>query len=188
MGSGRGALGGLVAACLMCAAALSWNLDHPLPSSCLPLPPRPSPSPPPTHQVEQREKEARQKAKAEAHLYCSVRLARDRDMAEQVGRDVWFDLVDYDKLPEASSLRVRKHTKFGELKQLVAEHLGVPVEKQRYWTWTKRQNNTIRLADVQLGPEHEDQSLMDLREHAEIVSGLWGVGVGGGLMPTCAAT
>jgi hypothetical protein len=42
----------------------------------------PAPSPP---QVEQREKEARQKAKAEAHLYCSVRLARDADMAEQVG-------------------------------------------------------------------------------------------------------
>jgi hypothetical protein len=36
-------------------------------------------------QVEQREKEARQKAKAEAHLYCSVRLARDADMAAQVG-------------------------------------------------------------------------------------------------------
>jgi ubiquitin carboxyl-terminal hydrolase 7 len=82
---------------------------------------------------------------------------------------VWFDLVDYDRLPEACSLRVRKHTKFGELKAMVAQQLGVPVEKQRYWTWTKRQNNTIRLADIVLGSEHEDASLMDLREHADIV-------------------
>ena len=120
--------------------------------------------------MEQREKEARQKAKAEAHLYCSVRLARDADMAAQVGSSVWFDLVDYDRLPEASSLRVRKHTKFGELKRLVAEQLGVPVESQRYWTWTKRQNNTIRLSDKVLGPDHDEFSLMDMREHADIVS------------------
>lgn len=130
-------------------------------------------------QVEQREKEARQRAKAEAHLYCSVRLARDVDMGAQVGKDVWFDLVDYDKLPEASSLRVRKHTKFGELKQLVAEQLGVPVDRQRYWTWTKRQNATVRLADTTLGPEHDDTSLMDLRDHVDIVGGLWGGWVGG---------
>ena len=122
--------------------------------------------------MEQREKEARQKAKAEAHLYCSVRLGRDCDMAAQVGREgVWFDLVDYNKLPEASTFRVRKHTKFGELKRLVEARLGVPVEKQRYWTWTKRQNNTMRLADLQLGAEHEEQSLTDLREHADLVRG-----------------
>ena len=119
-------------------------------------------------EVEQAEKEARQRRKAEAHLYCSVRLARDADMAEQVGRQgVWFDLVDYDKLPEAASLRVRKHTKFGELRRLVAEQLGVPVEKQRFWTWAKRLNGTVRLADQTLGAEHDGLLLLDLREFAD---------------------
>ena len=70
-------------------------------------------------EAERLAKERRQKEKAEAHLYCHVRLARDADMREQVGARLFFDRVDYAALPEGSSFRIQKHTKFGEFKKLV---------------------------------------------------------------------
>ena len=41
-------------------------------------------------------------------------------------------------------LRVRKDMKWGDLRQLAAEQLSVPVSSQRFWTWAKRQNGTYR--------------------------------------------
>eukprot|EP00877_Chromochloris_zofingiensis_P003568 jgi/Chrzof1/13211/Cz07g24170.t1 len=116
-------------------------------------------------EVEQREKERRQKEKMEAHLYCYVRLSRDEDFREQIGKDRWFDLVDYDKLTH-SSFRIPKHTKFNDFKKMVEEKLGVPVSKQRYWVWQQRQNKTYR-PSRRLKPEEEELCLMDLREHRE---------------------
>lgn len=117
-------------------------------------------------EAEQAEKERRQAEKREAHLYCHVKVARDSDIVAAVGSHKWFDLVDYDKLGPESSFRIRKHLGFQEFKGLVAEKLGVPVEKQRYWVWQVRQNKTYRVAH-RLTPQEEDSALMDLREHRE---------------------
>ena len=40
--------------------------------------------------------------------------------------------------------RVRKGTTFAEFKQQMAKELGIDPEKQRFWTFAKRQNNTMR--------------------------------------------
>ena len=40
--------------------------------------------------------------------------------------------------------RVRKGTTFGEFKQQLAKELNIDPEKQRFWTFAKRQNNTMR--------------------------------------------
>ena len=62
--------------------------ESPSPITPTPLPPNPplrlrSP-PPPVSQQEQQEKEQRQKEKAEAHLYCSIKVATDDHIREQV--------------------------------------------------------------------------------------------------------
>lgn len=112
---------------------------------------------------EQAEKEQRQKEKAEAHLYCHLKIATDKDLKDQIGRTRHFDLVDHDSV---KSYRIKKQTKFTDFKLMVAEDLGIPVEKQRYWTWARRQNHTYRPARP-LRPDEEELSLMDLREHRE---------------------
>ncbi|CAL5321990.1 unnamed protein product [Camellia sinensis] len=47
---------------------------------------------------EQEEKEQKRKEKAKAHLYTIIKVARDEDLLEQIGRDIYFDLVDHDKV------------------------------------------------------------------------------------------
>jgi hypothetical protein len=46
--------------------------------------------------------ERKRKEKAEAHLYTMVKIARDADIKEQIGTDVFFDLIDHDKVIEHS--------------------------------------------------------------------------------------
>ncbi|CAL5343067.1 unnamed protein product [Camellia sinensis] len=62
---------------------------------------------------EQEEKEQKRKEKAEAHLYTIIKVARDEDLLEQLGRDVYFDLVDHDKV---RSFRIQKQTPFNLFK------------------------------------------------------------------------
>ena len=40
--------------------------------------------------------------------------------------------------------RVKKETTYGELKRKLAEELGVDPARQRFWTFAKRQNGTMR--------------------------------------------
>ena len=63
-------------------------------------PPAPRPLPLLPHpQREQADKESRQRDKQQAHLFCSLKVAGDADMAAQVGagNSGYFDLVDHDK-------------------------------------------------------------------------------------------
>ncbi|KAI3461224.1 hypothetical protein Pfo_017887 [Paulownia fortunei] len=90
---------------------------------------------------EQEEKEQKKKEKAEAHLYTIVKVACDEDFAWQIGRDVFFDLVDHDKV---RSFRVQKLMPFNIFKEEVAKEFGIPVQFQRFWLWAKRQNHTYR--------------------------------------------
>ncbi|KAL6989163.1 CSN-associated deubiquitinating enzyme Ubp12, partial [Sarracenia purpurea var. burkii] len=109
---------------------------------------------------EQEEKEQKRKEKAEAHLYTIIKVARDEDLLEQIGRDIYFDLVDHDKV---RSFRIQKQMPFNLFKEDVAKEFGIPVHFQRFWLWAKRQNHTYR-PNRPLTTQEEAQSVGQLRE------------------------
>ncbi|KAH7839731.1 hypothetical protein Vadar_007982 [Vaccinium darrowii] len=109
---------------------------------------------------EQEEKEQKRKEKAEAHLYTIIKVARDEDLVQQIGRDIYFDLVDHDK---ARTFRIQKQTSFSLFKEEVAKEFGIPVQFQRFWLWAKRQNHTYR-PNRPLTTQEETQSVGQLRE------------------------
>ncbi|KAK9699295.1 hypothetical protein RND81_08G165600 [Saponaria officinalis] len=109
----------------------------------------------------QEEKEEKRKYKAQAHLYTIIKVARDDDLAEQIGRDIYFDLVDHEKV---RSFRIQKQTPFNVFKvEEVAKEFGIPVQFQRYWIWAKRQNHTYR-PNRPLKSAEEAQPVGQLRE------------------------
>ncbi|KAI8573371.1 hypothetical protein RHMOL_Rhmol01G0271900 [Rhododendron molle] len=109
---------------------------------------------------EQEEKDVKKKEKAEAHLYTIIKVARDEDLVEQIGRDIYFDLVDHDKV---RSFRIQKQMPFELFKEEVAKEFGVPVQFQRFWLWAKRQNHTYR-PNRPLTHVEEMQTVGQLRE------------------------
>ncbi|XP_015571890.1 ubiquitin C-terminal hydrolase 12 isoform X2 [Ricinus communis] len=109
---------------------------------------------------EQEEKEQKRKEKAEAHLYTIIKVARSEDLLEQIGKDIYFDLVDHDKV---RSFRIQKQMPFNLFKEEVVKEFGIPVQFQRFWLWAKRQNHTYR-PNRPLTPQEEAQSVGQLRE------------------------
>jgi ubiquitin carboxyl-terminal hydrolase 7 len=109
---------------------------------------------------EQEEKEHKKKEKAEAHLYTIIKVARDEDLKEQIGKNIYFDLVDHEKV---RSFRIQKQLPFTSFKEEVAKEYGIPVQSQRFWLWAKRQNHTYR-PNRPLAPHEEAQSVGQLRE------------------------
>ncbi|WCJ33065.1 Ubiquitin C-terminal hydrolase 13 [Euphorbia peplus] len=108
---------------------------------------------------EQQEKEETRRYKADAHLYTIIKVAQDEDLVNQIGRDIYFDLVDHDKVRK---FHILKETPFSHFKEEVAKKFGIPVQFQRFWFWAKRQNNTYR-PDQPLTSEEEAQSVGDLK-------------------------
>ncbi|XP_045831301.1 ubiquitin C-terminal hydrolase 12-like [Trifolium pratense] len=76
----------------------------------------------------------------ETCLYTIIKVTQDEDLAEQIGKDIYFDLVDHDKV---RSFRVQKDMSFNVFKEDVAKEFGIPVRFQRFWLWAKRQNHTF---------------------------------------------
>ncbi|XP_064961980.1 ubiquitin C-terminal hydrolase 12 isoform X2 [Musa acuminata AAA Group] len=109
---------------------------------------------------EQEEKENKKKEKAEAHLYTIIKVARNEDLAEQIGKEIFFDLVDHDKV---RNFRVQKQLPFSHFKEEVAKEFGIPVQFHRFWLWAKRQNHTYR-PNRPLTPQEEAQPVGQLRE------------------------
>ncbi|CAN7037389.1 hypothetical protein IGI04_004445 [Brassica rapa subsp. trilocularis] len=109
---------------------------------------------------EQEEKEDKRKYKAQAHLFTIIKVARDQDLKEQIGKDIYFDLVDHDKV---RSFRIQKQTPFQQFKEEVAKEFGIPVQCQRFWIWAKRQNHTYR-PNRPLTPQEELQPVGQIRE------------------------
>ncbi|WJX64618.1 ubiquitinyl hydrolase 1 [Trifolium repens] len=94
---------------------------------------------------------------AETHLY-TIKVARDEDLAEQIGKDIYFDLVDNKKV---RSFHVQKDMPFNVFKEYVAKEFGIPARFQRFWLWAKRQNDTFRPSRPLTNIE-EAQSLAEL--------------------------
>jgi ubiquitin carboxyl-terminal hydrolase 7 len=109
---------------------------------------------------EQEEKEHKKKEKAEAHLYTIIKIARDEDLNDQIGKNIYFDLVDHEKV---RSFRIQKQLPFTSFKEEVAKEYGIPLQFQRFWLWAKRQNHTYR-PNRPLTPHEEAQSVGQLRE------------------------
>ncbi|KAK8504388.1 hypothetical protein V6N13_025065 [Hibiscus sabdariffa] len=109
---------------------------------------------------EQEEEEDKKRYKAQAHLYTIIKVARDEDLLEQIGRDIYFDLVDHDKV---RSFRIQKQTPFNDFKEELAKEFGIPVQYQRFWIWAKRQNHTYR-PNRPLTPQEEAQPVGQLKE------------------------
>ncbi|CAI0541705.1 unnamed protein product [Linum tenue] len=71
-------------------------------------------------------------------LQCVIiKVARDEDIRNQVGKSRHFDLVDHAKV---ESFCVEKHVRFNVFKEKVAAELGIPVQFQRFWRWAFRHN------------------------------------------------
>ncbi|KAI4382643.1 hypothetical protein MLD38_008581 [Melastoma candidum] len=109
---------------------------------------------------EQEEKEKKKKEKEEAHLYTIIKVARDEDLHDQIGKEIFFDLVDHDK---ARNFRVQKQMPFLVFKEEVAKEVGIPIQCQRFWLWAKRQNHTYR-PNRPLTPQEEAQTVGQLKE------------------------
>ncbi|KAF1002950.1 hypothetical protein AG4045_011463 [Apium graveolens] len=109
---------------------------------------------------EQEEKEDKRKYKAQAHLYTIIKVARDEDLKEQIGKDIYFDLVDHDKV---RSFRIQKQVQFSSFKEEVAKEFGIPVQFQRFWVWAKRQNHTYR-PNRPLTSQEEAQTVGQLKD------------------------
>ncbi|KAF9595397.1 hypothetical protein IFM89_000315 [Coptis chinensis] len=107
-----------------------------------------------------KEQEEKEHKKKEAQLCTIIKVARNEDLVEQIGRDFYFDLVDYDKV---HSFCVQKHISFIVFKEEVAEKFGIPVQFQRLWLWVKRKTHTYRPYRP-LTPQEEIQSVGQLRQ------------------------
>ncbi|TXG49238.1 hypothetical protein EZV62_025113 [Acer yangbiense] len=89
-----------------------------------------------------------------------LKVARNEDLLEQIGKDIYFDLVDHEKVV---SFRIQKQMSFNNFKEEVTKEFGIPVQFQRFWLWAKRQNHTYR-PNRPLSPQEEAQSVGQLRE------------------------
>ena len=56
-------------------------------------------------QAEAAEKERKRKEKAEAHLFTIIKLSTRKDMEQQIGTTLFFDLVDQNKVCVAVLIR-----------------------------------------------------------------------------------
>lgn len=90
---------------------------------------------------EQEDKERRRLEKAEAHLYTVMKVLEKNGIEEQIGKKVFFDLGDFE---DAHRFRLPKKTPFAEFRAIAAKSLGVPIERQRWWTFAPRRNTTYR--------------------------------------------
>jgi len=116
---------------------------------------------------EQEDKEHKKKEKAEAHLYTIIKVARDEDLKQQIGKDIYFDLVDHEKV---HNFRIQKQMSFSSFKEEVAKVYGIPVQFQRFWLWAKRHNHTYRPYSP-LTPDEETQYVGQLTEANKALSG-----------------
>ncbi|XP_030531796.2 ubiquitin C-terminal hydrolase 12-like isoform X2 [Rhodamnia argentea] len=110
--------------------------------------------------MKEQEEEEQRKCKTQAHLYTIIKVAREEDLVDQIGKDIYFDLVDHDKV---RSFHIQKEMPFTLFKEEVAREFGVPLQCQRFWLWAKRENHTYR-PNRPLTPQEEAQPVGQVRE------------------------
>ncbi|KAI3867747.1 hypothetical protein MKW92_038686 [Papaver armeniacum] len=103
--------------------------------------------------------------KDDSDLYATIKVVRNEDLYQQIGRDVYCDLVDHDKV---RSFRVHNSTPFNLLKETVARQFGVPLQLQRFWVCIKRKNQTCRPSRP-LTHEEEKQPVCELKSLTDLI-------------------
>ncbi|KAK2442153.1 ubiquitin-specific protease [Trifolium repens] len=84
--------------------------------------------------IERLNKEHKKKEKEEPRLYTSIKVARDEDLGEQIGKDIYFDCVDHNKVrsfqPKPGMSEIRKSTAVVRLMDFIQEdqHPDLQVE------------------------------------------------------------
>nr|XP_025887466.1 ubiquitin carboxyl-terminal hydrolase 13-like isoform X1 [Solanum lycopersicum] len=111
-------------------------------------------------EIDQEDEEQKKKDESEANLYTVIKVARDEDIRQQIGKDIYFDLVDHEKV---KCFRIQRETLFSAFKEDIKKEFCVPVQFQRYWLWAKRQNHTYR-PDRPLTRLEESQTVGQLRK------------------------
>ncbi|RAL46104.1 hypothetical protein DM860_006258 [Cuscuta australis] len=76
-----------------------------------------------------------------------IKVVRDEDLRDQIGKDICFDLIDH-------------------AKKEVAEEFDIPEQFQRFWTWAWRKNQTYR----PLRPLTQQAELTTVGELSKIAS------------------
>lgn len=74
-----------------------------------------------------------------------MKIVSEEDMRQQVGNTCAFDLVDFDAI---SGYKIKNDSPFKTVKEEVAYSTGIPIERQRYWTFARRENQTIRPSEM----------------------------------------
>ena len=98
---------------------------------------------------EQKAKEKEAQEKKEAHLYTIIKVLTRQDLERQIASEKFFDLGNFES---AQRFRLHKKSTFTKFRELVSEKLGIPAERQRYWTYSPRRNKTSRPATAL--PDH----------------------------------
>ncbi|XP_043700280.1 ubiquitin C-terminal hydrolase 12-like [Telopea speciosissima] len=109
---------------------------------------------------EREEKGRKSREKKEGHLYTVIKVAQNADLIKQIGREIYFGLVDYAKV---QSFHIQNQLPFFRFKEEVAEVCKIPVPCQRFWLWAMGQDGTYRTRRP-LTCQEEQQSLGQLRE------------------------
>eukprot|EP00003_Mantamonas_plastica_P012326 TRINITY_DN2224_c0_g1_i30.p1 TRINITY_DN2224_c0_g1~~TRINITY_DN2224_c0_g1_i30.p1 ORF type:complete len:1001 (-),score=396.75 TRINITY_DN2224_c0_g1_i30:177-3179(-) len=104
---------------------------------------------------EQDEIDKKRQEKADAHKYCQIKIAREQDLKEHSG----FDLFDHKKAE--TSVKILKTATVAEAKAQLAEQIEVPAHRQRWWHWVGRQNKTTR-PDVPVSAAEEKKMIMEV--------------------------
>lgn len=97
-----------------------------------------------------------------------MRAATDADLAAHIAAGRHFDLVDHDALDR--SARVKKQATLADAKAAVADAVGAPPERQRWWTWARRQNATYRPARP-LAPADDGLTMGEIEKAANARAG-----------------
>ncbi|KAI3892892.1 hypothetical protein MKX03_012408 [Papaver bracteatum] len=103
--------------------------------------------------------------KNDSHHHTIIKVVRNEDLYQQIGRDVYCDLVDHDKV---RSFRILNSTPFNSLKEMVVRQFGVPLELQRFWMCLKRENQTCRPSRP-LTHEEEKQPVHELKRKTDLI-------------------
>ncbi|CAI5486343.1 unnamed protein product [Closterium sp. Naga37s-1] len=104
--------------------------------------------------------QARLKREREEDDQCAViKVARDEDLQQQIGRNVYLNLADHGLV---RSFRVQKQMRFTDFKKEVEKEMTIPVDRQRFWVWGKRRSDMDRPSQ-QLSAEEEVMTVGTLK-------------------------
>ena len=102
-------------------------------------------------QKDRDERERKKKEKLEAAKYCNVKLCTNQHLAKSIEK-TGSGLVEFD---EVEPMKFLREGTFSDLKNVIHEVYQIEPERQRFWRWQRRQNNTLR-PDAVIKPSDDD--------------------------------